>query len=153
MDNCKEDYKRKRSPSSPRDEARTKKHKRKTEEEDKKHKSKTSKHKSHKISKRHSDKDKKSGGKLKDKGRKKRGIPSNLKFQELTKDDYFSKNNEFAMWLKEEREIFFSDLSSDSSRKLFSEFVEDWNNQELEPQYYEGVATGPRTSHKWNIKK
>ncbi|KAG8386632.1 hypothetical protein BUALT_Bualt03G0168600 [Buddleja alternifolia] len=91
--------------------------------------------------------DKKSDGKRKDKGHKK------LKIQELSKEDYFSKNNEFAMWLKEERNIFFSDLSSDKARGLFSEFVAEWNNQKLESQYYEGVATGPRTSHKWNIKK
>ncbi|KAI3456681.1 hypothetical protein Pfo_013344 [Paulownia fortunei] len=152
MGKSKDDYKLKRSsPSSPRggDEERTKRHK--SKEDDKKHKSKT-KQKSHKISKRHSDKDKKSGGKRKDK-RHKRDNPSKLKFQELSNDDYFSKNNEFAMWLKEERKIFFSDLSSDSARELFSEFVAEWNDQELEPQYYEGIATGPRTSHKWNIKK
>ncbi|KAK6149532.1 hypothetical protein DH2020_017057 [Rehmannia glutinosa] len=152
MGKSKDDNKLKRSsPSSPRggDEARTKRHK--SKEDDKKHRSKT-KHKSHKISKRHSDKDKKSSGKHKDKGRK-NDKPSKLNIQELSNDDYFSKNNEFAKWLKEEREIFFSDLSSDSARELFTEFVAEWNNQELEPQYYEGIATGPRTSHKWNIKK
>lgn len=76
-----------------------------------------------------------------------------LNIQKLSDEDYFSKSNEFAKWLKEERKTFFSDLSSDSSRGLFSEFVAEWNNQELEPQYYEGIASAPRTSHKWNIKK
>ncbi|PIN12145.1 hypothetical protein CDL12_15248 [Handroanthus impetiginosus] len=152
MGKSKDDYKLKRSsPSSPRgeDEGRTKRHKRK--EDDKKHKSKKE-HKSHKSSKRHSDKDKKSGGKRKDKGHK-HDKHSKLKVQELSNDDYFSKNNEFAMWLKEEKNIFFSDLSSDSARSLFSEFVSEWNNQELDSRYYEGIATGPRTSHKWNIKQ
>lgn len=32
-------------------------------------------------------------------------------FQELSNDDYFSKNNEFAAWLKEEKAVFFSDRS------------------------------------------
>lgn len=76
-----------------------------------------------------------------------------MKIQELTDDDYFSKNNEFATWLKEEKNMFFSDLSSDAARSLFSKFVAEWNNQELELQYYDGIATAPRTSHKWNIKK
>lgn len=76
-----------------------------------------------------------------------------LKIQELTDEDYFAKNNEFSTWLKEEKHKFFADLSSEAARSLFSEFVADWNNKELEPQYYEGIATAPRTSHKWNIKK
>ncbi|KAL0443146.1 UNVERIFIED_CONTAM: Style cell-cycle inhibitor 1-A [Sesamum latifolium] len=152
MGKSKADYKRKRSsPSSPPsgDEARIKR--RKSREDEKKHKSKK-KHKSHKTSSRHSDKGKKSDGKHKDKGRK-RDNASKLKVQELSKDDYFSKSNEFAVWLKEERNVFFSDLSSDSARSLFSEFVSEWNNQELESKYYEGITTGPRSSHKWNIKQ
>ncbi|XP_011095710.1 uncharacterized protein LOC105175085 [Sesamum indicum] len=152
MGKSKDDYKRKRSsPSSPRsgDEVRIKR--RKSREDEKKHKSKK-KQKSHKTSTRHSDKGKKSDGKHKDKGRKLDNA-SKLKVQELSKDDYFSKNNEFAVWLKEERNVFFSDLSSDSARSLFSEFVAEWNNQELESKYYEGITTGPRSSHKWNIKK
>lgn len=73
-------------------------------------------------------------------------------FQELSNDDYFSKNNEFATWLKEEKRVFFSDLSSESARDLFADFVKDWNNQKLGSQYYEGIASGPRTAHNWKIK-
>ena len=83
-------------------------------------------------------------------------LPSFLQkhgFQELSSDDYFSKNNEFAAWLKEEKHVFFSDLSSESARELFSNFVEDWNNQKLGSQYYEGIASGPRTAHNWKIKQ
>lgn len=72
--------------------------------------------------------------------------------QEISSTDYFSKNNEFATWLKEEKRLFFSDLSSESARDLFSEFVAEWNDCKLESRYYEGIATGPRTSHKWNIR-
>ena len=73
-------------------------------------------------------------------------------FQELSSDDYFSKNNEFSTWLKEEKNVFFSDLSSESSRELFSDFIKVWNAQKLESRYYEGIASGPRTSHHWKIK-
>ncbi|KAJ9673058.1 hypothetical protein PVL29_026369 [Vitis rotundifolia] len=76
-----------------------------------------------------------------------------LEFQELSNDDYFSKNNEFAAWLKEKRKIYFADLSTESARELFTEFVKDWNKQKLESRYYEGIVTGPRTSHQWNIKQ
>ncbi|OUZ99520.1 hypothetical protein BVC80_531g18 [Macleaya cordata] len=74
-------------------------------------------------------------------------------FQELSNDDYFSKNNEFATWLKEERGVFFSDLSSEAARELFLGFIKDWNNQKLESRYYEGITTGPRTAHNWKITR
>ncbi|KAH0986297.1 hypothetical protein GBA52_013474 [Prunus armeniaca] len=71
-----------------------------------------------------------------------------IEFQELSTDDYFSKNNEFSTWLKEEKDVFFSDLSSESARQLFSDFVKVWNKQKLESKYYEGIASGPRPSGK-----
>lgn len=74
------------------------------------------------------------------------------KFKELSKDDYFSKNNEFSTWLKEEKGIYFSDLSSEAARNLFAGFVKAWNNQKLELQYYEGISTAPRTAHNWKIR-
>ncbi|KAJ1377763.1 nucleolar protein 58, partial [Sesbania bispinosa] len=74
-------------------------------------------------------------------------------FQELSNDDYFAKNNEFATWLKEEKNVFFSDLVSESARELFKDFVKAWNKGKLESHYYEGIASGPRTSHNWKIKK
>lgn len=82
----------------------------------------------------------------------KHDIHAKVKFQELSKDDYFSKNNEFATWLKEEKDLFFSDLSSETARDLFSQFAKDWNIGKLESRYYEGIMSGPRTSHKWKIK-
>lgn len=76
----------------------------------------------------------------------------NIEIQELSGDDYFSKNNEFSTWLKEEKDVFFSDLSAESSRKLFSDFVKAWNKRKLESRYYEGIATAPRSAHNWKIK-
>ncbi|CAN6684263.1 unnamed protein product [Malus baccata var. baccata] len=69
---------------------------------------------------------------------------SKIDFQELSNDDYFLKNNEFSTWLKEEKDVFFSDLSSESARQLFADFVKVWNKQKLESKYYEGIASGPR---------
>ncbi|KAI7744522.1 hypothetical protein M8C21_003880 [Ambrosia artemisiifolia] len=73
-------------------------------------------------------------------------------FKEISDADYFLKNNEFATWLKDERDTFFSDLSSESARKLFTEFVKAWNKKKLDSRYYDGIVTGPRSSHNWKIK-
>lgn len=75
-----------------------------------------------------------------------------MEFLQLSKDDYFAKNNEFAAWLKEEKNVFFSDLLSESARELFTDFVKAWNKGKLDSHYYEGIASGPRTSHNWKIK-
>lgn len=78
---------------------------------------------------------------------------SEQNFKDLSEDDYFSKNNEFSTWLKEEKGVFFSDLSSEGARKLFSKFVKDWNSHKLDSRYYEGIASAARTAHNWNIVK
>ncbi|KAK6947180.1 hypothetical protein RJ641_000653 [Dillenia turbinata] len=148
-----------RSPSVPQEEESTRSKRRKsTEPSDDK-----SKKRSSKLSSSHS-KEKKSEEKHKIKHHKRDRNLANAgdnpclafpkhEFKELSKDDYFSKSNEFATWLKEEKDVFFSDLSSDSARELFSQFVKAWNKQKLEPRYYEGIASGPRSSHKWKIKQ
>ncbi|CAE5964674.1 unnamed protein product [Arabidopsis arenosa] len=76
----------------------------------------------------------------------KEGIP------ELSMEDYFSKNNEFATWLKEEKRTYFNDLTTEAARELFSRFVKRWNRGKLESRYYEGISTAPRTAHNWMIK-
>lgn len=140
--------KRNRHASSEEDEGRSKK--RRTSEEGK---SKTKKkHKSDKSSKHSSDKELKSETKHKDKWQKRdRHLKAHI--EEISSNDYFLKNNEFSTWLKEEKSVFFSDLSAASAREMFSKFVEKWNKGKLASQYYEGISTGPRTSHNWKIKK
>ncbi|XP_062224646.1 style cell-cycle inhibitor 1-A-like [Phragmites australis] len=90
---------------------------------------------------RHSKEKEKSKRKYKDAG-----------FKEISKDDYFAKNNEFATWLKEEKGKYFSDLSSESACDLFLKFVKERNKGKLPSQYYEGITSGPRSAHNWNIK-
>ncbi|VVA95834.1 unnamed protein product [Arabis nemorensis] len=77
----------------------------------------------------------------------KEGIP------ELSSEDYFSKNKEFATWLKEKKRTYFNDLKAEAARELFSRFVKAWNRGKLESRYYEGISTAPRTAHNWNIKQ
>ncbi|KAJ0043639.1 hypothetical protein Pint_18148 [Pistacia integerrima] len=125
---------RKRSSSSEsEDERRSKRHR-----SDKKDKGKEKKHRKHR-----SDKEKKSRDKHRDKHQK-GNHHSKHEIQQLTSEDYFSKNNEFATWLKEEKKLFFSDLSSESAREYFSDFVKVWNKNKLDSQYYEGISSAPR---------
>ncbi|KAJ4705804.1 putative Pentatricopeptide repeat-containing protein [Melia azedarach] len=131
--------KRSSSPDSE-DERRSKKHR--SDRKDKGKEKKSHKHRS--------DKEKKSRDKHRDKYHK--GHHLKHEFQELTSDDYFSKNNEFATWLKEEKKVFFSDLSSESAREYFSDFVKAWNKQKLDSRYYEGISSGPRSAHNWKFK-
>ncbi|XP_031249480.1 style cell-cycle inhibitor 1-A [Pistacia vera] len=133
---------RKRSSSSEsEDERRSKRHR-----SDKKDKGKEKKHRKHR-----SDKEKKSRDKHRDKHQK-GNHHSKHEIQQLTNEDYFSKNNEFATWLKEEKKLFFSDLSSESAREYFSDFVKVWNKNKLDSQYYEGISSAPRSAHNWKFK-
>ncbi|XP_050370255.1 style cell-cycle inhibitor 1 [Argentina anserina] len=136
---------RKRSFSSAsEDEGKGKRHRGVADEDRKSRKSdKKDKKRSHK----HSDKEKKTKDKHRSKHR-----PLNIEIQELSGDDYFSKNNEFSTWLKEEKDVFFSDLSAESARKLFSDFVKAWNKKKLKIKYYEGIQIAPRSAHNWKIK-
>ncbi|XP_021757360.1 DNA topoisomerase 1 [Chenopodium quinoa] len=147
------DKTRKRSADSrSEDEGHGKRHK-KSDDYDKgsKKRDKSRHSNSDRHSKRHSGKEKKSDKKHKTEGSKSSQHPIS-DFKEITNDDYYSKNNEFATWLKEEKWKFFSDLSSEQTRELFSEFVEVWNSKQLESKYYSGINTAPRSSHKWKIK-
>ncbi|KAF4353871.1 hypothetical protein G4B88_024428 [Cannabis sativa] len=146
------------SPSPSQDEGRRKRHKSVEDEERKSRKKSSSsdkkeKHKDKKSHKRHSETDNKDK-KLKDKHKDKdgKGDQMNYEFKELTKDDYFSKNNEFATWLKDKKKIFFSDLSAEAARDMFTDFIKAWNKHKLDSRYYEGIVSGPRTAHKWKIK-
>lgn len=78
--------------------------------------------------------------------------PAGLKVDNISDEDYFAKSVEFAMWLKEARGLFFSNLSSEETHKLFGTFVGIWNAGKLSAKYYQGIKAAPRTSHKWGIK-
>ena len=77
-----------------------------------------------------------------------------MQINTITDEDYFAKNAEFTTWLKEQRRLFFNDLSADETRKLFSEFVAAWNGRRLPAKYYAGVAGTAlrRSNHQWGFK-
>lgn len=77
---------------------------------------------------------------------------SNWQIDQITEDDYFSKNQEFAAWLSDERKVFFNSLSAEESRQKFHDFVKLWNSRKLSEKYYKGIQKANRTSHNWGFK-
>ncbi|KAK3428418.1 hypothetical protein EUGRSUZ_F04454 [Eucalyptus grandis] len=148
-----ESERRSKDEKRSQDERKRKRHRADEGEENESRKSdkkEKEKGKDRKSRKHRSDKEKKSRDSKGKQKRKERRSKHDI--QELSSDDYFLKNNEFATWLKEERDIFFSDLSAESARELFSKFMKEWNRGKLESRYYEGIASGQRTAHVWKIK-
>ncbi|KAH7283953.1 hypothetical protein KP509_34G032300 [Ceratopteris richardii] len=70
----------------------------------------------------------------------------------LTDDDYYEKNKEFSTWLRDEHGLYFSNLSAVDARRLFKDFVHDWNSGKLSQRIYNGIQSTSRTDHKWHIK-
>ena len=71
--------------------------------------------------------------------------------ENLTEDDYFSKSREFRVWLREDRDVNFEDLSTEKAKKWFSKFVKEWNEGSLKTKYYDGKVEQVRTKHKWSF--
>ncbi|KNC99166.1 uncharacterized protein SPPG_05420 [Spizellomyces punctatus DAOM BR117] len=75
----------------------------------------------------------------------------------INEDDYFVKSTEFQLWLRQEKKLFFNDLSGAETRTYFDKFVKRWNRGKLQKRYYEGISTSEvpaaeRSRHKWNFK-
>ncbi|KAL5519346.1 hypothetical protein ACEPAH_1029 [Sanghuangporus vaninii] len=76
--------------------------------------------------------------------------------QPLTDGDYFLKNAEFRVWLKEENDRFFDELSGEKARSYFRKFVKVWNRGKLPQTYYSGEAArsqpaAAQTGHRWSF--
>lgn len=72
--------------------------------------------------------------------------------------NYFSHNSHLRLYLYRTYGVYFEDLSSDSSRKYFTEFVEKYNSGKLEEAYYqsqlpdEALHQCSRTKHQWKFR-
>lgn len=71
--------------------------------------------------------------------------------ENLTEDDYFSKSREFRVWLRENRDVNFEDLSTEKAKKYFSKFIVHWNDDKLDKKFYAGKVEQIRTKHKWSF--
>ncbi|CDO74411.1 hypothetical protein BN946_scf184867.g9 [Trametes cinnabarina] len=83
-----------------------------------------------------------------------RGVSLPQGVSEISESDYFLKNEEFQLWLKEEKGKYFNELSGERARKYFRKFVKAWNRGKLPKSIYAGVARAPSASHtayKWSF--
>ncbi|KAF9787121.1 hypothetical protein BJ322DRAFT_1053661 [Thelephora terrestris] len=71
---------------------------------------------------------------------------------EISESDYFLKSDEFRVWLKEEKDRYMDELSSDKSRRYFRKFIKAWNRGKLSKSIYQGATEkAPTTRHRWNF--
>ncbi|EJD03527.1 uncharacterized protein FOMMEDRAFT_83603 [Fomitiporia mediterranea MF3/22] len=92
------------------------------------------------------------GNKEKYKDRDTRPLPYGA--EPLQDSDYYLKNAEFRSWLKEEKDIFFDELSGEKARSYFRKFVKAWNRGKLPKSYYshENALIQPaasQTAYRW----
>jgi hypothetical protein len=130
---------------SYRDRERSRSRERKHSSKDKKRNKEKKSRREHKRSKKKSDK------KHRDRRKRERADDSSSSSSEsdgnndtgpdkISLDDYFSKSQEFRVWLKVSKGRYFEDLSSDEAHKLFSkDFVPAFNKGSLPEMYYSGM--------------
>ncbi|ORY34900.1 hypothetical protein BCR39DRAFT_515474 [Naematelia encephala] len=72
---------------------------------------------------------------------------------EITEDDYFKKSAEFKVWLKESRDKYLDEVSSESAHKYFRKFVRRWNDGALPKHIYLSSSIDPssNTAYKWGF--
>jgi len=70
----------------------------------------------------------------------------------ISESDYFLKSDEFRIWLKDEKDRYMDELSSEKSRRYFRKFVKAWNRGKLSKSIYQGaIEEAPTTGYKWNF--
>ncbi|KAH7060941.1 hypothetical protein BKA62DRAFT_424946 [Auriculariales sp. MPI-PUGE-AT-0066] len=70
----------------------------------------------------------------------------------ISESDYFLKSDEFRVWLKDEKDRYMDELSTDKARKYFKKFVKAWNRGELASRLYSGVDSDTVRSHQTGYK-
>ncbi|KAG1783341.1 hypothetical protein EV702DRAFT_1061391 [Suillus placidus] len=74
----------------------------------------------------------------------------------ISESDYFLKNTEFRIWLKEEKHKYFDELSSEKARSYFRKFVKAWNRSKLPKSLYSEAdshisSAANQTAYKWSF--
>ncbi|KAH8836046.1 hypothetical protein DL96DRAFT_1455451 [Flagelloscypha sp. PMI_526] len=82
-------------------------------------------------------------------------LPYNV--EAIGEDDYYLKNDEFRVWLKEDKGKYFNELSGDKARHYFRKFVKAWNRGKLSHSLYLGAdsatANVSTSKYKWSFDK
>ncbi|KIK97702.1 hypothetical protein PAXRUDRAFT_824661 [Paxillus rubicundulus Ve08.2h10] len=74
----------------------------------------------------------------------------------ISESDYFQKNSEFSVWLKDEKGKYFSELSGEKARSYFRKFVKTWNRGKLPESIYRSTGSiassaANQTAYKWSF--
>ncbi|KIY43408.1 hypothetical protein FISHEDRAFT_53506 [Fistulina hepatica ATCC 64428] len=74
----------------------------------------------------------------------------------ISEADYFRKSDEFRLWLRDEKDRYFDELSGEKARSYFRKFVKRWNKGKLPDEFYAGIDTSTidaqsQTSYKWSF--
>ncbi|RUS22459.1 hypothetical protein BC937DRAFT_89024 [Endogone sp. FLAS-F59071] len=74
----------------------------------------------------------------------------------ISEEDYYAKATEFKVWLHEEKNKFFDELTSEQAHEQFKKFVKAWNKFKLDKKYYSGIrssqiASSDTTRYKWKF--
>ncbi|KAI6015603.1 hypothetical protein EDC04DRAFT_572167 [Pisolithus marmoratus] len=72
----------------------------------------------------------------------------------ISESDYFLKNSEFSIWLKDEKGKYFGELSGERARSYFKKFVKAWNRGKLPKSLYKRpriAARDKQTTYKWSF--
>ncbi|KZT58380.1 hypothetical protein CALCODRAFT_244310 [Calocera cornea HHB12733] len=75
---------------------------------------------------------------------------------EISESDYYAKNDEFRVWLRESKHKYFDELSGEKARSYFRKFVRAWNRGNLPDTLYKGIAStsiapAQQTAFKWGF--
>ncbi|KAI6136094.1 hypothetical protein F5141DRAFT_996608 [Pisolithus sp. B1] len=72
----------------------------------------------------------------------------------ISESDYFLKNSEFGIWLRDEKGKYFNELSGERARSYFRKFVKAWNRGRLPKSLYNDPGSLPattQTGYKWSF--
>ncbi|KAI6154176.1 hypothetical protein BKA82DRAFT_4098434 [Pisolithus tinctorius] len=72
----------------------------------------------------------------------------------ISESDYFLKNSEFSIWLRDEKGKYFDELSGERARSYFRKFVKAWNRGRLPRSLYNDPRSLPatkQTGYKWSF--
>ncbi|KAF9225205.1 hypothetical protein BS17DRAFT_778294 [Gyrodon lividus] len=74
----------------------------------------------------------------------------------ISESDYFLKNTEFGVWLKDEKGKYFGELSGEKARSYFRKFVKAWNRGKLSHSLYKNAnsiagSAANQTAYKWSF--
>jgi hypothetical protein len=65
--------------------------------------------------------------------------PPPSSYPTLTEDDYFTRNPEFSLWLRQQKDIYFNDLDTATAHRLFTDFIYLWNKGLLSGKFYHSI--------------